>query len=163
MITVDVDLLKYQQMVKDYHAESDRAAAVLAGSFMEAFTQKFLRSTMVADPKVEEMFHAYGPLSTFSACIDCLYAFGLIDAGIRDDMDMIRKIRNHFAHHPEQTSFNDSPARDYCSRLSTAKPMKREDGSDHAITDRRFQYLLIIGMIVAKMHNAMIAREQQKT
>jgi len=162
MKPVQVDILKYQHMVDSYHAETDRAAAVLAGSFMDEFTRKFIRSFMVPDDVVDNILVGYGPLSSFSSRIDCLYAFGFIDKEACDDLDLIRKIRNHFAHHPEQTSFDESPVRDFCSNLSTAKPMPKADGGEYRVENHRFQFLFAIGMIVVHMHNSILEREKNK-
>lgn len=44
------------------------------------------------------LFDGYGPLSSFSAKIDLSYAFQIIDKKTRDELTIIRKIRNKFAH-----------------------------------------------------------------
>ena len=160
---IDLDIDKYQDMVKNYHEESDRAAAVLAGSFIEEFLRLFLREQLLDDPLVDEMLEGYGPLATFSARIDILYAMGNIDKAIRSDLNFIRKIRNHFAHHPEQTTFDESPVRDFCSNLSTAKIGVDQNGKQHVPpNDHRFHYLLAIGMIVGQIHNVMLKEKTRK-
>ncbi len=160
-----VDLIKFNKMVDDYHSESDRAAGVLAGSFIDEYTKKYLRSIMISDPKTEEMLNGYGPLSSFSARIDCLYAFGFIDKDVYTNLNIIRKIRNHFAHHPEQTSFDDSPISDFCSNLSTAKPMvlSDKDGDrEFRVEKRKNQYLLAITIIVGDMDRYILAKNKDE-
>ena len=61
----DLNIIDYQNVVKAFHDETDRAAAVLAGSFMESYLAKYLRSYMVDDPKVDQLFDGFGPFADF--------------------------------------------------------------------------------------------------
>lgn len=155
-----VSITNYSKIVRLYHGESDRAAAILAGSFAESFLEKFLKACMIDDLVVEELFQGYSPLSTFSARIACGYAFGSIGPGIKNDLTYIRKVRNHFAHHPAETSFEVSPVRELCANLSSAKPTQDQDGKDWTVKDARSQYLLAVSMTVAILHNAMVAKNK---
>lgn len=127
-------------MVNSYHKESDRAAAILAASFLEAYLAQFLKKFMIDDQQVcDELLKGYGPLATFSARRKCAYAFGHIDEKTRNDIKYIAKIRNEFAHHFEMNSFSDTPIPDLCKNLSTATMAK----------ELRVQYLLAISKTVA--------------
>ena len=160
---IQVDIGKYNQMVAEYHKESDRAAAVLAGSFVDEFTRKFIRSRMVDDKISDELLYGYGPLANFGARINTLYAFGFINKSARDDLDVIRQIRNHFAHHPEQTSFEGEEVIRLCGKLSTARPFVDDKGKEIPNThERRFHYLMAIGLIVGPMHNAMMEWDKRR-
>ncbi len=126
-------------MVDSYHKESDRAAAILAASFLDAYLAQFLKKFMVNDQKVcDELLNGFGPLSTFSARRECAYAFGHIDEKRRNDIKYITKIRNKFAHNFEMNSFSDTPIPDLCKNLSTSTQAK----------ELRVQYLLAIGKTV---------------
>jgi DNA-binding MltR family transcriptional regulator len=92
-------------MVGAFHKESDRGAAILAGSFIEHYLGIYLRSRTVNEKIAEKLFGAMGPLATFSQRIAVAYAFGLIEKWHFDDLERIRKIRNYFAHHPFDGSF----------------------------------------------------------
>ena len=110
---------KHNRLDGQYERESDRAAALLAGSFLEEQIQALL-SVLVEDKKVvEPLFKGYG-LSSFNACIDMVYALGYIPKELREELHRIRNIRNHFAHHPDVTDFNTQRVRDWCSALTTA-------------------------------------------
>jgi hypothetical protein len=52
--------------------------------------------------------HGFGRLATFSQRIDIAHAFHIIDAQTRDDLNAIKDIRNHSAHHPKATTFADA-------------------------------------------------------
>ena len=139
-------LVDYNQVVSLYHNESDRAAAVLATSYLEQILEEHIRESLIDDPFVDELFIGYGPLSTFSAKISIAYGFGLIPKWMKQDMTFIRKIRNHFAHHPFEVSFTSSPARDLCANLSMAKPIPDSEGATNKEREPRLQFLITVGM-----------------
>jgi hypothetical protein len=45
-----------------------------------------------------KLFDGYGPLSTFSAKIDMAFAFSILDEDLYADLQVIREVRNMFAH-----------------------------------------------------------------
>lgn len=92
-----LNLNDYQSLVTAYHGESDRSAIVLAGSFAEHYLATYLRHFMVADAEIERLFEV-GPLSSFDARINIAYAFRLISKTHREDLRLIKDIRNRFAH-----------------------------------------------------------------
>ncbi|MGH8770371.1 MAG: MltR family transcriptional regulator, partial [Burkholderiales bacterium] len=57
---------------------------------------------------VKPLFEGLGPLNSLSAKIRIAHAFGLLPPDICADVDVIRKIRNEFAHAHQPLSF-DSP------------------------------------------------------
>jgi len=56
--------------------ETDRGAAVLAGSYAENLLGLYLQSFMVDKSVAEKMFGAHGSLATFSQRIDFAQGFG---------------------------------------------------------------------------------------
>jgi DNA-binding MltR family transcriptional regulator len=149
-----LDLFKYNKLVEHFHKESDRSAAIVLASFLEVCLEKYLMSFMIDDSQVQKIFDDHGPLSSLSACIDCAYAFGLIDVKTKQDLTFIRKIRNHFAHHPDVASFADSPVSDWCKELSFSK------SSDE--TKPKSQFLIAVGLIIGQLHNDMLRRRVVK-
>ena len=94
-ISKNVGIDRYRDLVKEYHNESDRAAAIIAGSYAEHFIGKYLRTYMAEDIDEENLFGGFGPFATFAQRIETAYAFGLIDKNIRNDLRYIKKIRNY--------------------------------------------------------------------
>jgi hypothetical protein len=134
----------YNKMVDTYVGESDRAAAVLGGSFVDVMLEDVLKASMVDDPKVAELFKGYSPLATSSAKTNIAHAIGLLPQNMRGDLDKIRRIRNHFAHHPDATSFDVAPARDICSTLSIVDPGSGVSIKSAMRMPPREQYLMTI-------------------
>lgn len=155
MKPIDLNVDDYHETVQAFHAESDRAAAVLAGGFIESYLAKYLRSFMIEDESVGEMFDGFGPFSDFKQRYEAAYAFGWLSSRQKGDLKYIAKIRNHFAHHPLKASFDSSPVCDWCSQLSTkALPVPHPD----LAPSNKELYLLAISLCVANWHNSMLAR-----
>lgn len=109
---------KLVEIGRTYDKESDRAAAILCASFFEHRLEVGLRTVLVEDSVTDRLFDAYAPLSTFSAKIDFAYSLGYVSQKAYRNLGLIRKIRNHFAHHPDITSFDVSPVRDWSKSLT---------------------------------------------
>lgn len=105
------------EVIESYKKESDRSAAILASSFLEEILEETIQSFFIEDQAVDTLFKGYSPLATFSSKIALAYALGLITKEMKQDLDTIRKIRNHFAHNWQDVSFNTSPVSDFCRSL----------------------------------------------
>ncbi len=84
-----------------YFSGSDRATAVMFGSFVEANLERFLASRMRSDLNSKDrkmLFEYEGAVGTFSSKIVMAYALKLIGPATRFDLDLIRQLRNEFAH-----------------------------------------------------------------
>ena len=150
MKPVDATLEDYQSMLVLFEDESDRGAAVLAGSYVENHLGLFLKSKMIDPSVAERMFSSNGSLSTFCQRIDFAQAFGLLSKVQCEDLHIIRKIRNHFAHHPKDSSFSEKPVSDWVENLISSKTkIPMPDGSTSNVGDGRFCYLISAGMFIA--------------
>jgi len=58
--------------------------------------------------QIDGLFSTYAPLATFSAKISICFAFGFIDEPTFRDLEVIRKIRNRFAHDYDSREFFDA-------------------------------------------------------
>jgi hypothetical protein len=84
-----------------YASGSDRATAVMFGSFLEVNLERFLFKQMRPDLNSKDrrqLFEYEGALGTFSSKIVVAYALELIGPVTRADLDLIRFLRNEFAH-----------------------------------------------------------------
>lgn len=93
------DSLGYFDM---FEKESDRAAAVLAASYLEAVLEEVLRTWLPPNPAVVDAFFdplQSGFLSTLSAKKNMAYALGLVSTADRKDLQVVANVRNFFAHH----------------------------------------------------------------
>lgn len=139
-------LRNYNEIVPHLRGESDRAAAILGASFLESAMRERLADFLVDDPASPKLFEQYQPLSSFSALIDVAFCLGLLTQEMKADLNMIRKIRNHFAHHPEHSTFDMPPVNDWCRVLTTAKSLPTQDGGVWHVKGPRDQYLFALAL-----------------
>jgi DNA-binding MltR family transcriptional regulator len=76
---------------------------------------------MIADKQVATLFEGEAPLSTFSSKIKLVYFFGLIPQELYRDLNLVRKIRNKFAHELDRLSFQDQSIADTVRALLCLK------------------------------------------
>jgi hypothetical protein len=105
----------------------DRAAAVMAGAFLEYNLAFALRARMrdMTKSEIESVFdnHGHGALNTFSQKIWTGYALNLYGLQTRQDLLILKDIRNEFAHEPEEIDFNHHEIEKLCKKLGTPKKL----------------------------------------
>lgn len=100
------------------NSESDRASALMAAAFLDDQLRMLLEANLVQDKKVLlRILDQRGPLATFSSRIDMAYAMGLIGKRTLLDLNLLRKIRNEFAHTAGTLSFDSPKVSAWCSQL----------------------------------------------
>jgi hypothetical protein len=111
--------------------ETDRGCALAAAPYLdnllgECFTRHFGH----AGKLVSKLLDHRGAVGTFSSRIDWIFALGLVPTIAHRELDLIRRIRNDFAHSSDpDLRFEGSPISDRCRELSfwtTKKPRPRE-------------------------------------
>ncbi len=98
--------------------EGGRGAVLLGAARLDLALEKLLKATMNPHTGGEDnLFDPDRPLGTFSAKIALCYRLGLIDKQVEHALQMIRKVRNDFAH-----SFEDASLADHAHRNRLSKP-----------------------------------------
>jgi DNA-binding MltR family transcriptional regulator len=106
-------------VIKEIREQSDRAAAILAVSFLEDRLAALLQAWLVDEPNIiSKMFGGSGPLATFSAKIDMALLLGVLEKSRHRELHLIRDIRNKFAHGLEALTFETPRIRDQCENFS---------------------------------------------
>lgn len=99
--------------------ETDRGCALFASSYIDKALSDLLYSALAYDKKIEnDLFEGNAPLATFSARIKMAFYLGKISKVERQDLDLIRKIRNEFAHNADAIDFNKERIKNQCRELS---------------------------------------------
>lgn len=103
------------------------ATAILGGVMVEHEIEILMRRRIKrANEMWSEMVEERGPLRSFSTKIMLGYALGLFDAKMKHDVNVIRTIRNAFAHSKTMLHFDDAlVVRELLSAHLLAKPFKR--------------------------------------
>lgn len=109
----------HEPVIEEIKEQSDRAAAILAVSFLEDRLAALLQVWLVDEPSVvSKMFAGSGPLATLSAKIDMGLLLGILEKSRHRELHLIRDIRNKFAHGLEALTFETPRIRDQCENFS---------------------------------------------
>jgi DNA-binding MltR family transcriptional regulator len=110
-----------KELTAGLFGESDRAAALIGATMLENALRELLESGMRHNLTNEEkraIFVGEGFLSRFSSKIKLAYALNLITPQLRFDVDLVREIRNAFAHSVVPLEFETPEIKNVCSLLS---------------------------------------------
>ena len=137
------DLQKYLEGIvaevvefrKELTKESDRGCALFAIAYLGKALSDLLYVSVVFEPKKVEkdLFDFNSPLGSFSSRIKMAYYLGKISKSMRRNLDLLRKIRNKFAHHPNVVSFDDKSVASQCRDLSFSFRKKKDKPRLHFI------------------------------
>jgi DNA-binding MltR family transcriptional regulator len=115
---------RMQALTEELNEQSDRGLAIVGAAWVEEAITGTLESLLHTDTKGwERLFEGNGPMSSFAAKIDILYALGLTSEAIQSDMHRLRAIRNMFAHQithrktHSKLTFNTPEIKDRCLAL----------------------------------------------
>jgi hypothetical protein len=116
-------------------SESDRGCALFAAAYLDSSLSDLLFVSLVPNNKIEvDLFKGTAPLATFSSRIKMAYYLGLISQPCRRDLDIIRGIRNDFAHKLEIGSFEVQAVQDRCTALAYSYHEKHADPKAHFVS-----------------------------
>ena len=108
-------LLKFARLFRG--EANDRALAIVGATFLDTQLEHLARSFLVENSSEVDKLLAYDqPLGTFGNRIRTAYCLGLISKNIRDDLRLVAKIRNRFAH-DLICSFDSDPIKSWAIEL----------------------------------------------
>lgn len=112
--------------------ETDRGCALFATSYLDKALSDLLSCALAYDKKIEnDLFCGNAPLSSFSSRIKLAFYLGKISKVERRDLDLLRKIRNEFAHHANEIDFESEKIRSQCRELSFSYHEKDQHPRGH--------------------------------
>ena len=103
--------------MQEINQGTERSVALMIGALIEDRLRSVIeqRISHLTPDEMADFFSDNGPASDFASRIKIAYALGGIPAWIWDDVNLIREIRNAFAHTRLQLSFADKELTDLCS------------------------------------------------
>jgi len=116
---------------------ADRSAAIMAASLLETHLEFALKARLIEDEKqFKEVFRSSGPLGSFSMKIRFCFLMGICSADTMRDLEIIKDIRNAFAHDVATLDFEVQRIRDLSNNLTSHRHNVRvtaDDGSETEI------------------------------
>jgi hypothetical protein len=101
--------------------KSDRAAAILIATTLERVLEYAIARHLKLEGPSKDLFGFNSPIGTFNFKIRIGNALGIFGDEMRRDLDMIRSIRNAFAHSQRPINFSDVPVKNACALLRFQK------------------------------------------
>lgn len=127
----EADLNNFSAFLAEFQGETDRGAALVGAATIDYRLAEALRAFMVTNKAATELLDGgTAPLGTFAARIKAAFAFGLIDRYEQSECDLIRKVRNEFAHGTHGVGFADTKISEFCHRLQSDLPGGRAGFKD---------------------------------
>jgi len=117
---------RHWQVIRELERQTDRGVAIIGAAYLEERLEESLRAAFtdrIEQVKIDgykvsnRLFKGTGPLATFSAKIDALFALGLVGERSFHDLHLVRYIRNAFAHTSDPLSFRSPKIADRCRKL----------------------------------------------
>lgn len=122
----------FGQFLDEFQSETDRGAAILAGSMLDQKLKDILYGFLIDCKQSKDLLDGYNaPIGTFSSRLNLSFALGLISKFEFDECSLVRKIRNEFAHKFELAfSFADKKVSSICQNFQAGTPGDRKDFTD---------------------------------
>lgn len=106
-----------QALEEELYNGPDRAAAIVLGSLAEKAIGKLLSRNM-REEGIGELFNSSGILGNFGAKISIGYALKLFGEKTKRELNIIRHLRNQFAHSRMPIEFNTHVVKQCCDQLA---------------------------------------------
>ena len=132
-LPVDMD-----SFFEELRGDSDRACSLVTAAALSDLLQKLLGAHFIRLTQEEQnhiFFEQHASLGDFASRIEISYACGLISKKERDSLNVIRRIRNQFAHTVAQINFSNEIIRKECDKL-------RKDADNSNSTEVKDLFLL---------------------
>jgi hypothetical protein len=136
-------------------AETDRGRALVAASLIEEMLEGVLRAFLLESSATKNLFDApNAPLSSLSAKTSACRALGLISAEEFRDIELVRKIRNAFAH-GVLCSFEDQRVRKWAGALKVGMSYLDSLSSEHEsrVDDPKQRFGMVTTSLVSSLYN----------
>jgi len=144
-----IDWEEVRKSFEELKILSERGWAIIAASHLDEQLAALLRAFFVDDQRTaDQVLEDTGAISAFGARIELAFLLGLISARERRMLNLIRKIRNDFAHNSRIASFSQSPIKDRCLELDATKILESEELGDQRKPEEKFiaafSFLLLV-------------------
>ncbi|UWP99248.1 hypothetical protein [Aliiroseovarius crassostreae] len=137
------------------NSETERGRALIAASLIEEMLDEILRGFLLDTKATAKLFNGpNAPLSTLSSKGLASAALGLISQSEHRDIELIRKIRNEFAH-SVMCSFDDDKIRSWAEELKVGMSSldALENGHGSKVRDPKQRFCMVTTSIVSSLYN----------
>lgn len=141
------EILQLGSFLNNFNQESDRGAALSAAAVLEDRLEEIIKTFLrdcKSSLKLLDGFNA--PIGTFSSKILLAHALGLLQDDEYQQIEVLRKIRNQFAHTWEYLDFNSNSIKSLVFTLPYTGPADIKE--DCKNTPRQYFNFWVAGILV---------------
>lgn len=137
------------RFVEELKKETDRGLPLVGTALIDEKLRDTLESFFISKKSAHKLLDDFNsPLGTLSSRLEACFALGLIDDHEYSEINLLRKVRNEFAHSKHGLSFKNEKIVGYCSTLKSSLP----EGENFPITEPRFRYMNAIVCMVLRLY-----------
>jgi DNA-binding MltR family transcriptional regulator len=112
--------------------ETDRGSALVGAAMLEDALAAVIRAYLRGDKGcINELFQQNAPVGTFASKSELARCLGLVDSEIHNDLHVIRKIRNEFAHRCGPANFEEVAIKQLCGSLRLVRSASARNTRQH--------------------------------
>lgn len=131
------DLQYFSGFLKEFQGETDRGAALVGAALLDRQLRDLLLSHFVDKKESAELLDGgTAPLGTFSSRIKASYCLGLVTELEHGELQIIRKVRNEFAHQTHGLTFLNEKVASLCGNLHDRMPDAKQKGIERTVRTR---------------------------
>jgi len=153
---------EFERYWAEVNSGNDRSACLVSttaiGHIIVELMQKYFIE-LTKDEHDKLFFERNSTLGTFAQRIDIAFALGFISRSERDDLNIIRRIRNAFAHSVANISFDNKLVADECRKL---KNYKNPNPDGKAVTKPRDIYMETLHTIFIALQDKILEWQKNK-
>jgi DNA-binding MltR family transcriptional regulator len=121
---------EWEKFVSEFQNTSDRAAAILGASHLQAQLSHILTNFIVDNQATKEkLLGGDKPLESFSTLIEVTYALGLISTNEYHDLQLIEQIRDSLLYGLDEAKFTEGGIEAKCYALKIPRRVFRPNES----------------------------------
>lgn len=148
--------------LEEFQNESPRASALIGASFLDHCLGNIITAFLTDEKVTSDLLNGFNaPLGTFDARIRMAYALGLISDDEYYNLELIRKIRNEFAHGLHGLSFTHENILKHSRKLKFHKGML-DAMPEKLRPPRRTVFAIVTGLLAISLigRNKMVEKER---
>ncbi len=127
---LEPEIENFASFLEKQNKESDRGLVLISGAMLDERLKDILSNFLLEGKSSQDLLDGFNaPLGTFSARIAACYSLGLIEKNEFDELTLVRKIRNEFAHTWDETNFESKKLKELCAKLPWCGPREMEKAS----------------------------------
>jgi DNA-binding MltR family transcriptional regulator len=143
--SLPLDSASLREALTKFTKQTDRGCALVAAAWVDDALEECVRVILRTEEEpnedpttklkvkrtAEELLQPEGPLGSFASRSKMVYMLGLVEQFEFNDLDIIRRVRNDFAHVRQNLRFTDQSIKARCDNLHAAKAFEIHLGSIH--------------------------------